>query len=578
MSAATVANPAAVAGAARVPGWSGQREAGLVIAYDIGTTGAKTCLYRFADASSGGVELAASATVEYGIRFLPGGGAEQDPDDWWRAICSGTRAVLGGRSSGAVLAAAFCCQMQGLVLVDKDGSPVRPAMSYMDQRASDQKRRGIEGGLTVAGLNLRKLVPSLIVAGGVSASAKDPVWKYQWVRENEPEAFARTHRWLDAKEYLVAKATGRFAMTPDSANATFLYDTRPARLDERGLGSWSSAMCRLFGVDPSHLPEVVPPTEVVGPLLPRAAEELGLPPGTPVYGGGGDLSLVGLGSGAVEPGDVHVYMGTSGWVSAVTDRRVVDTDSMIASVMGARAGLYNYISEQETSGKCMEWVRDHLVLDEVGAYLGARDAAQDPDARYGSLFELLDESIEAVAPGADGVMFAPWLHGNRSPFEDPNARGAFFNLSLGAGKRSMIRAVAEGIAMHNRWQLESIRRKVGAAGAIRFVGGGARSRSIARIMSDVLGEVVETVGSPQNSGALGAALLCARGLGLVGSLAEAKRLVKPEAVYEPRRELAGLYSDRFQVFKDFYARNKPLFAALNAPRSRDARAARASGG
>lgn len=547
----------------------------LVVAYDIGTTGAKTCLYRFpgsgtaSSTGAGGVELVASATVEYGIRFLPDGGAEQDPDDWWRAICSGTRSVLRTASivPGEVLAAAFCCQMQGLVLVDIEGKPVRPAMSYMDQRASDQKRRGIEGGLTVAGLNLRKLIPSLIVAGGVSASAKDPVWKYQWVREHEPEAFSRVHRWLDAKEYLVAKATGRFAMTPDSANATFLYDTRPGRLDSRGLGSWSPAMCRLFGVDPAHLPEVVQPTEVVGPLLPAAAAELGLPRGTPIYGGGGDLSLVGLGSGAVEPGDVHVYMGTSGWVSAVTDRRLVDTDAMIASVMGARAGLYNYISEQETSGKCMEWVRDHLVLDEVGAYLGARNAAQDPDARYASLFELLDEAIEAVPPGADGVLFAPWLHGNRSPFEDPNARGAFFNLGLNSGKRSMIRAVAEGIALHNRWQLESIRNKTAARGPVRFVGGGARSRAIARIMSDVLGEVVETVASPQNSGALGAALLCARGLGLIGSLADAKNLVLPAAVYEPRRELTSLYADRFQVFKRFYARNKPLFAALNAPSS-----------
>ena len=540
-------------------------EGALVVAYDIGTTGAKTCLYRF---SGKGVVLAASATVEYGIRFLPNGGVEQDPDDWWRAMGSGTRTVLAqaGAAPADVRAASFCCQMQGLVLVDAAGRPLRPAMSYMDQRASDQKRRGIEAPPAVAGLNVRKLVPSLAIAGGVSASAKDPVWKYHWVRENEPEVFARVHKWLDVKEYLVSRATGRFAMTPDSANATFLYDTRPARLNERGLGAWSPAMCRLFNVNPAHLPEVVGPTEVVGPLLAAAATELSLTAGIPVFGGGGDLSLVGLGSGAVEPGDVHVYMGTSGWVSAVTDRRLVDTNAMIASVMGARPGLYNYMSEQETSGKCMEWVRDHLVLDEVGAYLGARNAAESPDARYASLFELLGEAIDAIPPGADGVMFAPWLHGNRSPFEDPNVRGMFFNIGLGSGKRSLIRAVAEGIAMHNRWQLESIRRKTAARGPIRFVGGGARSASIARIMADVLGEVVETVDSPQNSGALGAALLCARGLGILGTLADAKAIVRPAAVYEPRTELAAMYGDRFSVFKRLYARNKPLFAALNGGR------------
>lgn len=542
----------------------------FVVAYDIGTTGAKTCLYRFDRA---GVALAAAASSEYGIRFLPNGGAEQDPDDWWKAICAGTREVLSrsGRRADEIRAAAFCCQMQGLVLVDGSGRAVRPAMSYMDQRGTEQKRRGLEeGALKVAGMDARKLLPSLAVTGGVSASAKDPVWKYQWVRDNEPEAFSRAERWLDVKEYLVAKATGRFAMTPDSANATFMYDTRPTRLDGRGLGSWSEAMCRLFDVDRAMLPEVVAPTEVVGPVLPAAAAELGLEAGTPVFGGGGDLSLVGLGSGAVEPGETHVYMGTSGWVSAVTDRRLVDTNAMIASVMGARAGLYNYMSEQETSGKCVEWVRDHLVLDEVGAYLGARNAAEDPDARYASLYELLDETIESVAPGADGVMFAPWLHGNRSPFEDPAARGAFFNIGLGSGKRSLVRAVSEGVAMHNRWQLESIRRKTAARGPIRFVGGGARSRAEARIMADVLGEAIETVDSPQNSGALGAAMLCAKGLGMMASLADARTMVRPKEVFEPNASLAGLYAERFSVFKRFYYRNKPLFAALNGQRARPA--------
>ncbi|MDX9898736.1 MAG: FGGY-family carbohydrate kinase [Spirochaetia bacterium] len=542
----------------------------VVVAYDIGTTGAKTCLYGI---DEGGATLIANATHEYGVRFLPNGGVEQDPDDWWLAICAGTRAVLtaSGLLPSDIKAIAFCCQMQGLVLVDNAGTPVRPAMSYMDQRASEQKRRSMETGPRVAGLNLRRLLPSLAIAGGVSASTKDPVWKYQWVREHEPEAFSRVYRWLDAKEYLVARATGNFAMTPDSANTTFLYDTRPERLDERGLGSWSDTLCRLFGVERCHLPDVVSPTDVAGRLLPSSAQELGLVPDTPVFGGGGDLSLVGLGSGAVEPGDVHIYMGTSGWVSAVTDRRLVDTESMIASVMGARPGLYNYISEQETSGKCMEWVRDHLVLDEVGAYLGARNAAEDPDAHYASLFELLDESIETVPPGADGVLFAPWLHGNRSPFEDPNVRGAFFNIGLGSGKRSMIRAVAEGIAMHNRWQLESIRNKAVAHGPLRFVGGGARSRSIARIMADITGEVVETVESPQNAGALGAALLCAKGLGLLDSLAEASTLVRASVRYEPDCSRKGLYDDRFGVFKQLYRRNKELFASLNSESRREAK-------
>ena len=535
---------------------------GRVISFDIGTTGAKTCLYRF---HGGGVELAASATFEYPLAFLANGGVEQDPEDWWRAVCAGARSVLkeAGARPDSVAALSFCCQMQGLVLVDESGRPVRPAMSYMDQRATKQRRRFLERGLRLGGMDARLLLPSLVIAGGISASAKDPVWKYHWLRDNEPETFRRARTWLDAKEYLVGRCTGRPAMTPDSANATFLYDTRPNRLDEGGLGRWSPTLCRLFDVDPAILPEVVAPTDVVGSLLSSAAQDLGLAPGTPVVGGGGDLSLVALGSGALRPGEAHVYMGTSGWVSAVTDKRVVDTDSFIASLVGAVPGLYNYISEQETSGKCMEWVRDHLALDEIGVYLDAPTAADDPDSRYGSLYELLDETIEGLPPGAGGVIFTPWLHGNRSPFEDPDVRGMFFNIGIDTGKRSLVRAVAEGIALHNRWQLEAIRKKVEVRGPLRFVGGGARSAAIAGILADVTGEVVETTVSPQNAGALGAALLAAAGMGWIGNLADVGGFVQVLRRHEPRPASSEVYDERFEVFKGLYARTKGLFGLLN---------------
>jgi xylulokinase len=452
---------------------------------------------------------------------------------------------------------AFCCQMQGLVLVDSSGRALRPAMSYMDKRAIAQRERGIGRGLKVAGMNVAKLLPSLLVAGGVSASVKDPLWKYLWVRDNESELFARAATWLDAKEYLVMRCTGRACMTPDSANATFLYDTRS------GGRGWSPLLLSLFGVDASRMPEVIGASEAAGPLLPAGAAELGLEAGIPVFGGGGDLSLIALGSGAVAPGRGHVYMGTSGWVAAVTERRVVDTDAFIAAVLGPVPGRYNYISEQETSGKCLEWARDHLALDEIGVYLEGRTAVDDPESRYASLFDFLSERIAEVPAGSGGTIFTPWLHGNRSPFEDSSARGMFFNIGLGTGKRAMIRSVVEGIALHNRWQLEAIRRKVAVSSPLRFVGGGARSSVIAGIMADVLGETVETIASPQNAGALGAALVCAAGLGAIGSLAEAGAMVEAVASYEPRTENRSVYDRAYAVFKDLYYSNRKSFKALN---------------
>jgi xylulokinase len=541
-------------------------ESVCVLALDVGTTAAKACVYRLGDR----VELVSSSQAEYPIRYLGNGGAEQDPEDWWRAVCSGSRASLlaAGLEPGRIRGLAFCCQMQGLVLVGRDGRPLRPAMSYMDQRAVEQKRRGIERGLKVAGMNVLKLLPSLMLAGGVSASVKDPLWKYHWVRDNESEVFARVWKWLDVKEYLVGRASGRYAMTPDSANATFLFDTRPAR------ARWSPALCSLFDVDPAHLPDLMGASEAAGPLKPEAAAELGLEAGIPVFGDGGDLSLIALGSGATALGQAHVYMGTSGWVAASTDRRAVDTEAMAASVVGAIPGRYNYISEQETSGKCMEWMRDHLALDEIGLYLGARHAAEDPERRYDTIFEFLDETIEGVDPGAGGVLFAPWLHGSRSPFEDPYARGMFFNIGVETGKRCLVRAVAEGLALQCRWQLEAIRRKVEASGPLRFVGGGARSLSIGAILADATGELVEVPEHPQDSGALGAAMLCAVGLGLASDLEAAASLVPVARSYEPRAERREIYERGFAALKRLYYSNRDTFRMLNDPK--DVRLPRAS--
>ncbi len=528
----------------------------LVLASDVGTTSAKTCLYRLRQDS---LELVASASAEYSLSFVQGGGVEQDPDDWWEAVSATSRSVIAkaGVPPGTVRGLAFCCQMQGLVLVDSAGKAVRPAMSYMDQRAAAQWKRGIGRGLKVAGMDVTRLLPSLAISGGVSASVKDPLWKYQWVRENEAEAFSRARHWLDVKEYLVMRCTGRACMTPDSANATFLYDSRP------GKGGWSPLLCSLFGVDIGRMPEVIGASEEAGPLSPAAAADLGLEAGIPVFGGGGDLSLIALGSGAVRPGQAHVYMGTSGWVATVTERRLVDTDAMIAAVLGAVDGRYNYISEQETAGKCLEWARDHLALDEIGVYLERKTAVDDPESRYDSLFDLLSEKIEEVPPGSGGLLFTPWLHGNRSPFEDSKARGMFFNIGLETGKRAMFRAVVEGVAMHSRWQLESIRRKLRVEGPLRFVGGCARSPTIAAILADVLGQTVETTESPQNAGALGAALVCAAGLGAIPSLAEAGNLVSANASYEPRGVARAVYDGAFPTFKRLYYMNRSGFHAMN---------------
>lgn len=526
-----------------------------VISYDIGTTGAKTCLYSINDS----IELIASDLCEYPLSILPNGGAEQDAQDWWRAMGITTNKVLKDSNVPAenIEGLSFCSQMQGLVLVDNEGNPLRKAMSYMDQRGVAEQQSMLKKGLKVAGMNVWKLLLSLFLTGGVSASVKDPLWKYKWVENHEPEVFSRVHKWLDVKEALILRCTDRFCMTEDSANTTFLYNTR-----KKGR-VWSSLLCRLFGVNIDHMPEIIGATESAGGLTARAASELGLKEGTPVFGGGGDLTLISLGAGMTEENDTHIYMGTSGWVASVLKKRKVDIDSMIASILGARPGFYNYIGEQETSGKCLEWVRDHLALDSIDIYLEKRDVSEDPETLYNTLFEYLSEIIDQVPAGSNNVIFTPWLHGNRAPFEDPNARGIFFNLNLNTGKRDMIRAVVEGMIFHNRWLLESIEKNVPVGPTLRFAGGGAQSDVTCQILSDITGKEIEALEDPKNAGAQGAAILCALGLGIIDNFHSVKDKILVRKVFLPNRENKEIYDKNFKIFKELYSNNRKSFSRLN---------------
>ncbi len=530
-------------------------DAPLAIGYDVGTTGAKTCLFRLGER----LELLGRAVREYPLHITPEGGSEQDPDDWWRALAEGTAAVLRdcGVSPAAVRAVSFSAGMQSFVPVDAAGRALRRGMTYMDQRGGAQCARVLRRFPAVSGIHAPLLAASLPIAGGVSASVKDPVWKYLWMREREPELFARLAWWLDIRDYLALRCTGRAAMTDDGAHATFLYDTRG------GGRGWSGLLCRMHGVDAAHLPPVVKAAETAGTLTAEAARDLGLEPGIAVVNGGGDLTMQALGAGCVEPGDTHVYIGTSGWVAAVLTRRTLDITHFMASILGARPGHYNYIGEQETSGKCLEWVRDHIALDEIGVYLSKRPMAEDPDARHSSLLEYLGEVVGEAPPGAGGVIFTPWLHGNRSPFEDPNARGMFFNLSLDTGKRKLIRAVVEGILYQKRWYLECMARKFPINDPLRFVGGGALSPVTAQMLADITGRTVAVVENPQNAGAAGAAACCGLALGVYPDFPAVARSVRIMRTHTPDPAHRAVYDRNYAVFKRLHADNRKNFALLN---------------
>ncbi len=526
-----------------------------ILAYDIGTTGVKTCLFKVEKT----IELIANASAEYPLYILPGGGAEQDGDDWWNGMCQTTKAVFDSCnvSPDLIEGLSFCSQQQGFILVDKDGVPVHRPMSYMDQRAKEEIKKGIANGIQIAGANIFKLIPSLIITGAVTSSVKDPVWKYKWLEAHEPENFKRGYKWLDVKDYLICRCTGECTMTEDSAFATLIYDTR------KGKEGWSKKMCSMFDINMDLLPKIIKSTDMAGRLTEKAAAELGLKVGTPVFGGGGDASLIGVGAGAVNPGDTHIYCGTSGWVITVTDKQMVDVTAMIAAIVGAQSGKYNYFAEMETAGKSLAWVKDHLALDEIGVYLEKTDVTQDIEAVYTSLYDYMSHVVEAVPPGSGGVIFTPWLHGNRCPFEDPLSTGMFFGIKIETGKTEMIRAVMEGIFYHLSWMLECQNKKLKTSDTVMFVGGGAQSDIMCQMLADISGANIATVASPQNVGSAGAAAVVAVGLGIIPNLESVKNFVPIAKRWTPDPKRHEAYKPYFEAFKKLYSANKKMYKVLD---------------
>ena len=320
----------------------------------------------------------------------------------------------------------------------------------------------------------------------------------------------------------------------------------------------------MYKVKPEHLPPIINSTDLAGSLTEGAAKDLGLKPGTPVFGGGGDTTFVNIGAGCTTPGDTHIYVGTSGWVSTFLNYQTVDINAMITGVLSAIPGYFNYYAELETAGKCYEWVKDHLALDEINIYLEKAEVTDDFESKFTSLYDYMSTEVGKVPPGANGVIFTPWLHGNRCPFEDASAAGMFFNIRIDTGKWDMIRAVLEGICYHLRWLLECQAKKVKTSGTIRFVGGGSLSPEICQMLADITGRTIETVDNAQQVGAVGAAIVVAAGLTGDDAAELSRRIVKANRAYLPDRENEAVYERNYKVFKNLYKSNVSNFRQLNA--------------
>lgn len=518
----------------------------VVLAVDLGTSGMKVALVT----THGRVLGWDSQDVR--LQLTPDGGAEQSPDEWWRAFQEVAARLLGRGLVPRSSVRAICCSTQGegTVPVDRDGKALMNCIMWMDMRGAPYLHKRLRGLINVGGTDVFKALQFIRLTGGMpSPTGKDPAAHMLLVRERFPEVYASTYKFLNVLDYLNLRLTGRFVATFDSILTSWVTDNRNPD-DIR----YSDALIRKSGVDADKFPEIVSCTSVLGALRADVAETLGLSGEVRVVAGSIDNTAAAIGSGAVDDYLPHLYVGTSSWVAAHVPFKKTDAQAGLASVPCALPRRYLLTALQATAGGNLTFLRDNLLFprDELNGEPNTKD-----------VFPLMDRIAAKVPPGANGVIYTPWLWGERAPVNDRSVRAGLYNLSLNSDRGDVIRACLEGVALNTRWLMKPIERFLGrAVRRIHVAGGGATSSVWCQIFADVLGIEVAQVSEPVQANARGAALIGAAGLREI-SLTDAARLVEVKHTYQPNRSHRALYDDRFETFVQIYQQMKDVHRRLN---------------
>lgn len=519
-----------------------------VLGVDLGTGGPKVALL------DGAGQLVDHEAGRVDLMLLPGGGAEQDPDSWWNTIVAATRRLVERNPADDIAAICMSSQWGGTVPVDRSGRHLHNALIWMDGRGEPYSRSLTSGGVTVpgAGYNAMALRKWIVKTGGApSRTGQDPVGQAQWLRHHRPDVYEAAAYLLDVPEYLTMRLTGRAVAGFDTAVLRWCTDNRdPAAV------RYDDALVRRSGLERAKLPELHPPARVVGTLTPEAADELGLSPEVKVVAGTGDTTAAAVGAGAVEDYVGHLYIGTSAWLSCHVPFKRTDVLRNIASLPSVVPQRYWVATIQDVAGKAIDWLIDNVVY---------------PDDRMlsgGPMPEDAIDRLNALAatspPGSNGVIFAPWLNGERTPVDDPYLRGGWFNVSLDTTRADLARAVFEGIALNARWMKDAVEKFVkkelptGFA-ELTYIGGGAKSALWCQTLADVLGCTIRQAAEPALANARGAAFLAAVGIGEL-ALSDIPGLVQIAAHYEPDPAAAAPYDHSYRMFTALYRKTKGIYA------------------
>ena len=490
-----------------------------LLAHDLGTSGNKATLFT----ESG--TLVGSVTESYPTDYKNGNWAEQDPESWWTAVCISSKKLLEKVDVSRLAAVAFSGQMMGCLCIDEQGRPLRPHILYCDQRS----------GVQCDSLTERVGADEIYRISGHRPSSSYAVEKLMWVRDNQPEIYAKTAFFLNAKDYMNFRLTGRIATDFNDASGSNAFDIQTL--------SWSDKIIDAAGVSRSMFPEAVASTEIIGCITEQAASATGIPCGTPVAAGAGDGGCATVGAGSVAPGATYCYLGSSSWISTTSEAPVPDPEMKTFTWAHPVRGYYQPCGTMQTAGSSYAWLRNTLA--------------------DGKDFEAINDIIAESPAGANGVVFLPYMLGERSPRWNPDAKGAFIGLGLETVQSDIYRSVLEGISMNLDIILRVMKGGVDISD-ILLIGGGAKGGLWRQILADVFVVPVKVPEYLEEATSMGAAIIGGVGCGLFPDFSAAERFVNITQQTMPIEENVRVYEKIKPIFDSCYSslESGGVFAAM----------------
>ena len=488
---------------------------------DVGTTGTRAVVVR-----PDGHVVGAATGDHQPMRMAKPGWAEQDPEDWWQAALMAIRAALdeAGLKGSDIAAVGFSGQMHGVVLLDKASAVLRPSLIWCDQRSQ------VQCDWITQKVGAQQLIQYVSNPALTGFSAP----KLLWIRDHEPKIFERAAHFLLPKDFVRFRLTGAFATDVSDASGTLLFDVTHRR--------WSSEMLSALEIDSRILPKSYESAEITSEITREAAVLTGLNAGTPVVGGGGDQAASAVGNGIVLPGLTSATLGTSGVIFTYTAAPKLDPRGRIHTFCHAVPGKWHVMGVTQGAGLSLRWFRDHFGASESWY---ARQIDVDP-------YDLIIREAENVPPGSNGLLWLPYLMGERTPHLDSQARGMWFGLTAAHTRAHLVRSILEGVAFSLRDSLEIFKELGIPVEQIRASGGGSRSFLWRQIQADIYGKELVTLRTSEGS-ALGAALLAGVGAKIYASVEDSARAaIQVKESLAPNPEHVALYDRYYNVYRDLY--------------------------